>query len=200
MGASIVVAIVLVIVVLVFGLLALLAKFYQTVAQGQAMIVNTMRAEPEVSFTGKIVIPILNRKEVMDISLKTIEIDRFGKEGLICKDNIRADIKVKFFVRVNKSVDDVLRVAQAIGCERASHQETLDNLFSAKFSEALKTVGKSMVEGGPKGGTTVVGLAVGLKEGTGEGLALGLDGLAVGADVGETGFVGGGGGVGKAGL
>ena len=63
---------------------------------------------------------------------------------MICKDNIRADIKVKFFVRVNKSVDDVLRVAQAIGCERASHQETLDNLFSAKFSEALKTVGKAM--------------------------------------------------------
>ena len=128
--------------VLVF--LTMLAKFYQTVEQGQAMIVNTMRAEPEVSFTGKMVIPILHRKEVMDISLKTIEIDRFGKEGLICKDNIRADIKVKFFVRVNKSVDDVLRVAQAIGCERASHQETLDNLFSAKFSEALKTVGKSM--------------------------------------------------------
>lgn len=124
--------------------LVMLAKFYQTVEQGQAMIINTMRTEPEVSFTGKMVIPILHRKEVMDISLKTIEIDRFGKEGLICKDNIRADIKVKFFVRVNKSVEDVLRVAQAIGCDRASHPETLENLFSAKFSEALKTVGKSM--------------------------------------------------------
>ena len=131
-------------VFLLLVFLTMLAKFYQTVEQGQAMIVNTMRTEPEVSFTGKMVIPILHRKEVMDISLKTIEIERFGKEGLICKDNIRADIKVKFFVRVNKSVDDVLRVAQAIGCERASHQDTLDNLFSAKFSEALKTVGKAM--------------------------------------------------------
>jgi hypothetical protein len=26
----------------------------------------------------------------MDISVKTIEIDRRGKDGLICKDNIRA--------------------------------------------------------------------------------------------------------------
>jgi uncharacterized membrane protein YqiK len=132
------------IVTLVIFAVIIMAKFYQTVEQGQAMIINTMRAEPDVSFTGKMVIPIFHRKEVMDISLKTIEIDRFGKEGLICKDNIRADIKVKFFVRVNKSVDDVLRVAQAIGCERASHQETLENLFSAKFSEALKTVGKGM--------------------------------------------------------
>jgi uncharacterized membrane protein YqiK len=130
--------------ILLIGAILAVAKLYQTVPQGQAMIVNTMRAEPEVTFTGKVVIPIFNRKEVMDISLKTIEIDRFGKEGLICKDNIRADIKVKFFVRVNKSVDDVLRVAQAIGCERASHPETLENLFSAKFSEALKTVGKSL--------------------------------------------------------
>jgi uncharacterized membrane protein YqiK len=49
----------------------------------------------------------------MDISLKTIEIDRRGQEGLICKDNIWADIKVAFFVRVNKSPEDVIRVAQA---------------------------------------------------------------------------------------
>ena len=49
-----------------------------------------------------------------------MEIDRRGKEGLICKDNIRADIKVTFFVRVNKTREDVLKVAQAIGCVRAS--------------------------------------------------------------------------------
>jgi uncharacterized membrane protein YqiK len=57
---------------------------------------------------------------------------------------MRADIKVKFFVRVNKTAEDVLKVAQAIGCQRASDQSTLEDLFSAKFSEALKTVGKSM--------------------------------------------------------
>ncbi|MDC8014643.1 hypothetical protein [Tahibacter soli] len=131
-------------VIALFGVMALIAKFYQKVDQGHAMIVNTMRAEPEVTFTGRLVIPILHRREIMDISLKTIEIERMGKEGLICLDNMRADIKVKFFVRVNKTRDDVLRVAQGIGCQRASNQATLEDLFSAKFSEALKTVGKSM--------------------------------------------------------
>ncbi|MCJ8313304.1 MAG: hypothetical protein MJK11_10090 [Pseudomonadales bacterium] len=108
------------------------------------MIVNTTREEPEVTFTGRLVLPVIHRKEIMNISLKTIEIDRRGKDGLICMDNIRADIKVAFFVRVNKTKEDVLRVAQAIGCERASEQETMENLFSAKFSEALKTVGKRL--------------------------------------------------------
>lgn len=129
---------------LLLGILILIARTWRQVDQGRAMIVNKMGNEPKVTFTGAIVLPIINKAEVMDLSVKTIEISRRGKEGLICNDNIRADIKVTFFVRVNKTVDDVLRVAQSIGCARASQQQTLEELFSAKFSEALKTVGKKM--------------------------------------------------------
>lgn len=128
----------------IFGTLVLIAKFYRMVDQGRVLIVNTMRSEPIVSFTGRVVIPVIHRSEVMDISVKTVEIDRRGKEGLICRDNIRADIKVTFFVRVNKTAEDVLKVAQAIGCARASDPNTLEELFAAKFSEALKTVGKRL--------------------------------------------------------
>ena len=132
-------------VIIVFmGGIMLLAKFYRKVDQGKALIVNTMRAEPDVTFTGRHVLPIFHRAEAMDISVKTVEIDRRGKDGLICQDNIRADIKVTFFVRVNKTREDVLKVAQMIGCVRASDQQTLEDLFSAKFSEALKTVGKQL--------------------------------------------------------
>jgi len=131
-------------IVVLLGALAMFARFYHKVEQGHAMIINTLRAEPDVSFTGGMVYPIIHKKELMEISLKTIEIGRLGKDGLICRDNIRADIKVTFFLRVNKTKEDVLKVAQAVGCARASSQETLENLFSAKFAEALKTVGKSM--------------------------------------------------------
>lgn len=129
---------------LLFCIFVMFARFYRKVEQGYAMIVNTLRSEPDVVFTGRMVYPIIHKAEMMDIALKTIEIERTGNEGLICQDNIRADIKVKFFVRVNKTSEDVLKVAQGIGCERASSQETLEELFSAKFSEALKTVGKAM--------------------------------------------------------
>jgi uncharacterized membrane protein YqiK len=131
-----------VIVFLLFGVLALLARFYRQVDQGRALLVNTLRSEPIVAFTGAIVYPVINRAEVMDLSVKTIDIDRRGKEGLICNDNIRADINVTFFIRVNKTVDDVLKVAQSVGCQRASDGAALSELFTAKFAEALKTVGK----------------------------------------------------------
>ncbi|MBX3225939.1 MAG: hypothetical protein KIT84_29815 [Labilithrix sp.] len=131
-----------IVVVFVLGGIAMYARYYRQVEQGKALIVSTAGKEPIVAFTGMLVYPVVNRAEVMDLSVKTIDIDRRGKEGLICNDNIRADIKVTFFVRVNKTEQDVLKVAQSIGCARASDPTSLEELFTAKFAEALKTVGK----------------------------------------------------------
>ncbi|CAM5264681.1 flotillin family protein [Streptomyces narbonensis] len=136
---------VLVAVVLLFTitLLFVISRLFRKVEQGKALIVSKMR-KVDVTFTGQVVLPVLHKAEVMDISVKTIEISRTGRDGLICRDNIRADIRISFFVRVNKTVEDVIKVAQAIGTARASDKETLQELFNAKFSEALKTVGKQL--------------------------------------------------------
>ncbi len=118
-----------------------LLTFYRKVEKGTALI-RTGVGGTKVYFNGGPVVPILHRSDYMDISLKRIEIDRTARNGLICKDNMRADIKVAFFVRVNNAAEDVLRVAESVGCNRASSEEEIRNLFDAKFSEALKTVGK----------------------------------------------------------
>jgi uncharacterized membrane protein YqiK len=129
-------------VVLLMAIITI-SRLFKKCEQGKALIVSKMR-KVDVTFTGTVVLPVLHKCETMDISVKTIEIKRAGNEGLICKDNIRADIRITFFVRVNKTVEDVIKVAQAIGTERASHEQTLQELFNAKFSEALKTVGKQL--------------------------------------------------------
>ncbi|MWA08427.1 SPFH domain-containing protein [Streptomyces sp. BA2] len=140
LGIGVSVAAVLLIVIV---LLLTVTRLFRKVEQGKALIVSKMR-KVDVTFTGQVVLPVLHKAEVMDISVKTIDIMRTGRDGLICRDNIRADIRISFFVRVNKTVEDVIRVAQAIGTARASDQNTLQELFNAKFSEALKTVGKQM--------------------------------------------------------
>lgn len=131
-----------VIVFLIISFFVVLSMFYKKIPQGKA-IVRTGVGGSKVAFNkGMYVIPVFHKMEIMDISVKKIEIARMQHDGLICRDNIRADIKVAFFVRVNKSVDDVINVAQNLGCDRASDPETLKSIFESKFSEALKTVGK----------------------------------------------------------
>lgn len=132
----------------VIGFLIVIAiffkSFYYKVEQGTALIVNDMSQHPKVHFTGAFVFPIIYKKELMRISLITLEVDRRGKDGLICADNMRADITVAFYLRVNETTEDVLKVAKSIGANRASDKDAVNLLFNAKFSEALKTVGKQI--------------------------------------------------------
>ena len=131
----------IVVVVLAIVLACVAATFFRKVPQGRALV-KTGIGGTKVSFSGMLVVPFAHKPEMMDISVKRIEIDRTGQNGLICKDNMRADIKVAFFVRVNPTEADVRKVAQSIGCDRASDIKAIEALFDAKFSEALKTVGK----------------------------------------------------------
>ncbi|MDY8136765.1 flotillin family protein [Aquimarina sp. 2201CG5-10] len=140
--ASIAIIVVVALVLLIVLYFIIIAIFYRKIPQGESLVRTGFGGTAVAFDKGLYVIPVLHKVEIMDISIKKIEIERTGVNGLICKDNIRADIKVAFFVRVNKSVEDIINVAQTIGCNRASEIDTLRSLFDAKFSEALKTVGK----------------------------------------------------------
>lgn len=133
-----------VIFIVLMGLLAIVKAWYIKVPQGTALIINGLAGQLKVSFTGALVFPVIYKKEFMKISLITLEVDRRGKDGLICRDNMRADITVAFYLRVNETTADVLKVAKSVGAERASDKAAVNQLFNAKFSEALKTVGKQI--------------------------------------------------------
>ena len=140
MGATVIGILVLILI----AVAALFKAFYIKVEQGTALIKNDMSTRPKVFFTGAWVWPVIHKKELMRISLITLEVDRRGKDGLICADNMRADITVAFYLRVNETPEDVLKVAKSLGADRASDKEAVNELFNAKFSEALKSVGKQI--------------------------------------------------------
>jgi uncharacterized membrane protein YqiK len=140
LGIGVLVAVVLLIAI---TMLLVVGRLFRKAEQGRALIISKTK-KVDVTFTGAVVLPMLHKAEYMDISVKTIEIRRTGREGLICQDNIRADIHISFFVSVNKTVEDVIKVAQAIGTETASDAAAIQDFFAAKFSEALKTVGEQL--------------------------------------------------------
>ena len=98
----------------------------------------------KVSFDWLVRVPLVQSYYIMDISVKKLEIARKGKDGLVCKDNIRADITVAFYIRVDATEESVRKVAQMLTPELVSDVNQLRELFEAKFSEALKTAGKQM--------------------------------------------------------
>ena len=117
-------------------------QFYRKVGPEEALVRSGLGGLAAVTGKGILVFPVIHRVDRMDLSVKRIEIHRKGGQGLICRDNMRADIEVAFFVRVNNARETILQVAQSLGCRRASERAALVELFDAKFSEALKTVGK----------------------------------------------------------
>lgn len=132
------------VLVLSGGLLAfVLRAAWRVVPSGQALIINRSNGPARVTFANALVLPLVQRGELIDLGVKKVVIVRRGKDGLSCRDGMRADLEATFHVQVNRNVEDILLVAQSLGSARAGDQETLAALFTARFSEALKIVARN---------------------------------------------------------
>ena len=87
--------------------------------------------------------PLLHRWDTMDIKVKKLEVARKGKDGLVCRDNIRVDIEVSFYLRV-WGIENVGQVAETVGCEAASDLDFLRDMFEDNFLDALGAAVKQM--------------------------------------------------------
>lgn len=103
--------------------------FVRTGKGGEIAIVNG----------GSIVIPFLH--EIIWVSLKTagIEVERDQAEALLTSDYLRARIKAKFYVKVDKDENSVKAAAASLG-ERATDVRALKELIEDKLVGALRTV------------------------------------------------------------
>ena len=113
------------IVVGIFIAVTVVKRCYLVVGPDKAIVRTGWGAMDVTTAGGMLVYPVINQVEYMDLTLKSFEISRQGSEGLICKDNIRADIKVAFFIRVDSDEAQMKEVAQSIGAKRCSEIETL---------------------------------------------------------------------------
>lgn len=142
MSPNLVVLIIFIVASIIFlGIFSRLIHFYKKVPQGKAVI-RTGQGGIQVSFNGIWVIPIIHKMEIIDISLKKLSIERLDKDSVFSKDMVRVNLKVLFFLQVQPNANAIVKVARQIGVERASELQTLQELFEAKFSGAIKTVAK----------------------------------------------------------
>ena len=124
--------------VLLVLIVVAVARIYQRVDRSEALVINGTR----VSLTSALVVPLLHRAERISLLLHPIVVDRHGAESVVCLDKLRADIRATFLVRVNRTAEDILKVAQVVGCARASDPAVLQAIFAAKFTEGLEIVAR----------------------------------------------------------
>ena len=121
------------------GAIITLKRSVHIVPPGSAVIRSGMGG-PLVSFTQIVAFPGIHQIETLDIALKTVTLNRAGSTAIICKDHLRMDIRVRFLVRINPTSQDVLKVAQSLGCRRTADNAEIVRFFEPIFGEAVKTV------------------------------------------------------------
>jgi len=127
------------------GVLGFLKNFLRKAHPGRALVKTGFgMSEPQISLSSAFIIPLIHQVDDIDLTVKVMRITRKGPDSLSCADGIRAEVEVDFYIQINPKSEDIRRVSMSIGCQRASSQQTLQELFEAKFADALKTAGSKM--------------------------------------------------------
>ncbi|SEC88902.1 SPFH domain / Band 7 family protein [Tenacibaculum sp. MAR_2009_124] len=116
--------------------------FYKKPTQGQALIRTGLGNTVIVFDKGIYVIPFLHKLDVLDTTIKRIELKLIDKSNLLCKDGKRIDIVATFLLKVNCSKESIEHTLHSIGSEKASNIENVQEIFSPIFLESIHNIAK----------------------------------------------------------
>lgn len=139
------------IVLVVFGLivfmggamLSLAVTFYRKTSADQAFV-RTGAGRVNVVLDGGIfVIPAFHN--VLDVNLQTMKlfVTRSGRNALITRDNLRADVLAQFYIKVQPTKEHILMAARSLG-ENSVNTESVEKLVSEKLVSALRAIAATM--------------------------------------------------------
>lgn len=130
-----------------------LASRYQVAKEtSEILIIKRMNGKIVTAATGAFIWPFINTYQRFSIGRRVIniysgsernvvrsegQVIKIGK-GIHCKDNIRADIEVSFYLNAS-SVD---KIAQSFSQEQLTNPKAFGEFFVSKLSEALKTAAR----------------------------------------------------------
>ena len=136
--------------------LALIALFlvsrYRVASEtSEVLIIKRMNGKVAVAKTGGFVWPIINTSQIFSIHRRVIDVYSGSEKnsvrdsqvvkigsGIHCKDNIRADLQVSFYLKVSQ----IESIAESFNYIQLTDQKAFSDFFVSKLSEALKTAAR----------------------------------------------------------
>ena len=126
-----------VVVLIVF--LSSLARFYRRPAADEALVRTGSGGNNVAIGQGMMIVPILH--QLMRVSLRSLKlsVERSGKNALVTKDKIKANVTTELFVKVAPVKEDVLAAARSFG-DRSLDEHAIGELIEGKLTDALRSV------------------------------------------------------------
>jgi flotillin len=125
------------------AIFAAVTNLYRKTSADQAFVRTGMGGSRVVMDGGALVLPVVHR--VLDVNLQTMKlgVNPRGRNALITKDNLRADVLAQFYIKVQPDEDHILTAARSLG-ENSVNAETVEALVSEKLVSALRAIAAQM--------------------------------------------------------
>jgi len=122
---------------------AMIAKLYRKANPERALVRTGWGGGKVITDGGTLVLPFL--QQITEVNLQTLrlEVQRRNQDALITRDRLRVDVRAEFYVRVAKSVDDIMVAAQTLG-HRTFRPDELTGQLQGKFVDALRAVAATL--------------------------------------------------------
>lgn len=135
--------IVLLVLLALFLLVAIwfLQRFFVKASLDTALVRTGFGGRKVVMDGGCFVLPILHQVQKVYMGALTIPVDRSGREAVLTKDQLRADLKCEFELRVAPTLEAIATAAQTLGARIARSGGAVDELLVGFLVNAIQTGG-----------------------------------------------------------
>jgi uncharacterized membrane protein YqiK len=117
--------------------------FFKKAQPGQALV-RVGAGGTVVSFDKLNVYPILHQLITVDLSLRQLSLHLTNERAVLCKDFIKADVKVVFTLKIYPDAPDIRRILNSFDAAQLANPEYLAKCFFSEFEYAIRVVAQFM--------------------------------------------------------
>ena len=116
-----------------------LQRFYAKASLESALVRTGLGGRRVLTDSGCLVLPIVHQSQRVSMQTNTVTLSRTGREAVLTADPLRADITMKFELRVAPDTDSIAVAAQAFGHRIARGGEAFEGALAGPLANAIQT-------------------------------------------------------------
>lgn len=114
--------------------------FFVRVRHPYIMVVKTLGLGRKVAWDGAFVMPLMQKVERLKTALVNVRTDRRGSDGFRCRDDLRIDLAISFYLSIGIEDRDIISVVKKFGLDMASETARIAACFRPELEEVVSAV------------------------------------------------------------